>query len=169
MSQPVVDRGADLRDALGADIGWLLGQTLRSYMRMADGAAQDLPGGMRGYQVLTAAANGCVSTQLSLARELGLDRTVMTHLIDGLEAAGLIQRTPVPGDRRAKQVAVTDAGRAEWQRVRDLLGRAEDHLLDPLSPDDRGAFRTLLRRVAGQQKLDVGAMCQMASEVREDC
>jgi len=38
-------------------------------------------------------------------------RTV-TQAIDSLEQAGLVTRLPVPGDRRAKLVQITDAGRA---------------------------------------------------------
>jgi len=38
-------------------------------------------------------------------------RTV-TQAIDSLEQAGLVARLPVPGDRRAKLVQITDAGRA---------------------------------------------------------
>src|SRR5689334_8615701 len=137
MTEPEAGTGARLRDALGTDLGWLLGQTLRGYLDLADRAGADLPGGMRGYLVLTAASRGCVATQLSLARQLGLDRTVMTHLIDELEAAGLIARVPATHDRRAKNVIVTDTGRAQWERVNALLQRAEEHVLAPLAPDDR--------------------------------
>lgn len=38
-------------------------------------------------------------------------RTV-TQAIDSLEQNGLVSRSPVPGDRRAKLVQITDAGRA---------------------------------------------------------
>jgi len=38
-------------------------------------------------------------------------RTV-TQAIDTLEQNGLVSRSPVPGDRRAKLVQITDAGRA---------------------------------------------------------
>jgi DNA-binding MarR family transcriptional regulator len=169
MSQPDTDQGAGLRVALGTDLGWLLGQTLRSYMRMADEAGKDIPGGMRGYQVLTVASNGCMSTQLGIARELGLDRTVMTHLVDDLEGAGLIQRTAVPGDRRAKQVTVTDAGRERYAQVRDLLIRAEDHLLRELSQDERHSLRSLLRQVAGHKDITVAGMCEVAEDLRRDC
>src|SRR5204862_8339718 len=47
------------------------------------------------------AAQGVVRTQLALAQHLGVDRTVMTYLIDDLEAAKLIERRPDPTDRRA--------------------------------------------------------------------
>jgi DNA-binding MarR family transcriptional regulator len=168
MTEPEAGAGARLRDALGTDLGWLLGQTLRGYMELAERAGADVPGGMRGYLVLTAASRGCVTTQLGLARQLGLDRTVMTHLIDELEAAGLIARVPSTHDRRAKNVTVTDAGRAQWERVGALLQRAEEHLLAPLTPEDRAGFRGHLQRLACQNRPGpaTGEMCRLANDVR---
>jgi DNA-binding MarR family transcriptional regulator len=60
--------------------------------------------------VLSAAAHGTVGSQLALALHLGVDRTVMTYLLDDLEAAGLIERRPDPADRRARQVVATRQG-----------------------------------------------------------
>ena len=71
-----------------------------------------MPGGPRGYQVLASAAVEGPRTQLALAQQLGLDRTVMTYLLDDLQKAGLVERRPDPADRRARRVVLTDAGRA---------------------------------------------------------
>jgi DNA-binding transcriptional MocR family regulator len=59
---------------------------------------------------LDAAAHGAVGSQLALAQHLGIDRTVMTYLLDDLEAAGLIERRPDPADRRARRVVATQLG-----------------------------------------------------------
>jgi DNA-binding MarR family transcriptional regulator len=50
-------------------------------------------------------------TPSALAEELLMSRAGMTKRLDRLEAAGLIERTPVPGDRRSFRVTLTDAGR----------------------------------------------------------
>lgn len=167
MCQLETGQGADLRDALGTDLGWLLGQTMRRYLRMTDRAGSHVPGGMRGYLVLTAAANGRVTTQLELARQLGLDRTVMTHLIDDLEAAGLIQRSPAPTDRRANQVMLTPAGRKQWEDTSGLLARAEEHLLAPLDEQGRETLRGLLRQLACHAPdASIGDVCSVADDLR---
>ena len=70
--------------ALAGDLGWGLGVVLRAYAKAAFTAVADLPGGPRGYQILSAAAQGAVSSQLALAQHLGVDRTVMTYLLDDL-------------------------------------------------------------------------------------
>jgi len=96
-----------------SDLGWALGTVTRSYLRTAAEAVADVPGGPRGYQVLSTAACGEASSQLAMAQRLGVDRTVMTYLLDDLEMAGLVERKPDPADRRARRARqrnhVTDA------------------------------------------------------------
>src|SRR5947208_13881354 len=79
-------------DALVEDLGWALGVVFRGYVAAATAALADLPGGSRGYQVIAAAARSEVGSQLALAHHLGIDRTVMTYMLDDLDAAGLIER-----------------------------------------------------------------------------
>src|SRR4051794_26943600 len=104
------DRPADIQDDLQSDLGWALGVVLRNYAKGAQTVIADVPGGPRGFQVLPSAVAGIVCTQLALANKLGIDRTVMTYLLDDLEKAGLIERQPDPADRRARRIVATDAG-----------------------------------------------------------
>jgi DNA-binding MarR family transcriptional regulator len=48
--------------------------------------------------------------QTALAEELGHAPRSVTQSIEALERAGLVERTPVPGDRRSKLVTLTPAG-----------------------------------------------------------
>lgn len=134
--------------ALGDDLGWALGTVLRAYRNAVGEVMADLPGGARGYQILTMAGCGLAGTQLALAGHLGVDRTVMTYLLDDMERAGLIERRCVPGDRRAKQIAPTPCGRAKAAELRQRLRCAEERVLHSLEPADRQRFRQLLRQVA---------------------
>jgi DNA-binding MarR family transcriptional regulator len=136
------------REALAADLGWGLGMVFRAYVTAAHDAIADLPGGPRGYQVLQAAARGAVVSQLALAQELGVDRTVMTYLLDDLEQAGLIQRAPHPTDRRARRVVATKRGSELLNGLADRLRAAEAHLLSPLDDKARDAFRAQIRLLA---------------------
>jgi len=47
-----------------------------------------------------------------LAADLGLSPHSITDIVDGLERLGMAERRPDPIDRRAKLVAITDAGQA---------------------------------------------------------
>src|SRR5689334_5348989 len=111
-----------------------------------------VPGGPRGFQVLTAAAQEEPVGQGALAQRLGIDRTVMTYLVDDLEAAGLVERRPDVKDRRNKQILATEYGEGLWADLQHRLGKAEDHVLEPLSDAERTRFRRLLRKLALRAK-----------------
>ena len=109
----------------------------------------EVPGGSRGYQVLAAAARDEHGSQLALAQHLGVDRTVMTYLLDSLVEAGLVERRPDPADRRARRIVATARGRVLLDGLGERLREAEDQVLAGLDgADDRRAFRTLLQRLA---------------------
>jgi DNA-binding MarR family transcriptional regulator len=145
------DEGGDApscADALVDDLGWGLGVVLRAYATAAHTAVADLPGGPRGYQILSAAAKGTVASQLALAQHLGVDRTVMTYLLDDLEAARLIERRPDPADRRARRIVATQLGTELLATLNDRLRAAEAHLLAPLDRETRETFRAQVRLLA---------------------
>ncbi len=157
-------------DVLDNDLGWTLGVVFRAYLRTANALLSQLPGGPRGYQVLAAAAREAPGGQGALAQRLGIDRTVMTYLVDDLEQAGLVERRPNPTDRRNKLIVATDHGRATWADTQRRLEHAEEHVLTPLEPADRSIFRALLRRLAGHaNQLDpVANTCQLVTELAAD-
>jgi DNA-binding MarR family transcriptional regulator len=136
------------RHGLDVDLGWALGVVFRAYAKASTAALCDVPGGPRGFQVLSAAAEDQHGTQLAVARKLGIDRTVMTYLLDDLEAAGLLQRTPDPNDRRARRLTVTPAGKQLLFDLGGRLGAVEEGLLDGLADDEQRALRSGLRRIA---------------------
>src|SRR6202046_5973915 len=76
-------------DRLADAPGWGLAGVFRAYVKAADAVTDGIPGGHRGYQVLVAAARDEPGSQAALAQRLGMDRTVMTYLLDDLEAAAL--------------------------------------------------------------------------------
>ncbi len=155
-------------DPFEDDLGWGLGVLFRAYLKAAERAVEGIPGGPRGYQVLTAAIREPVRNQGAIAAELGIDRTVLTYLIDDLERSGLVLRRPDPADRRSRLVCATEDGRIAWRRRRQAIGHVEAHLLGTLDPAEAAAFRALLRRVAdAAQRLDpVADLCQVVDEVR---
>jgi DNA-binding MarR family transcriptional regulator len=166
------DRGTACGGALSDDLGWALGVVFRAYAKAANVAFSELPGGPRGYQVLASAARGQPGSQLELARHLGVDRTVMTYLLDDLEKAGLIERRPDPQDRRARQIVATASGRERLDHLDQRMQAAERHVLAGLdSEEDRRAFRALLFQLAGQaDALDpVRDTCQAVADAGLPC
>ena len=135
-------------DRLADDLGWGLAVVFRAYVKAADAVTDGIPGGHRGYQVLVAAARDEPGSQAALAQRLGIDRTVMTYLLDDLEAADLVARQPDPLDRRSRRVAATEHGRQVLANLEARFCHAEQHLLAGLAPDAQPVFRALLRDLA---------------------
>ncbi|QNE22346.1 MarR family transcriptional regulator [Kribbella qitaiheensis] len=131
-----------------ADLGWALGVVFRRYAKRSGEALADVPGGPRGYQVLATAVGSGPKRQLDLAAQLGVDRTVMTYLLDDLEKAGVVERQPDPTDRRARLIVATEQGKETLCDLESRLGEAEEEVLGSLEDGERMIFRTLLQRVA---------------------
>jgi DNA-binding MarR family transcriptional regulator len=144
------------------------GSVIRGHVKAANAAFADVPGGPRGYQVLAAATRGEPESQLALAQHLGVDRTVMTYLLDDLEGAGLIERRPDPADRRARRIVATTRGRELLGDLDQRLRAAEQLVLAGLdTTEDRQTFRALLRQLATHANaLDpVRTACDVAQHV----
>jgi len=148
-----------------ADLGWSLGALLRGYLKLSSDALGDLPGGARGFQVLSIAGSGSCSNQAAIAESTGLDRTVLTYLIDDLEKAGLVVRTPDPNDRRSRRVTLTDAGTKRLDELTARMNQVEDHLLAGLPADDAAALRDIVVRAAHSLDSDPEGVCQTVDQV----
>lgn len=130
------------------DFGWTLGVLVRNYQNASTAAMGEFPHGVRGYQVLVAVVSGEQPKQLALAQHLGIDRTVMTYLVDDFVEAGLVERQLNPADRRARIVVATAAGLSMLTELQRQVAEAEESVLGALEAGEREVFRTLLRRVA---------------------
>ena len=77
-----------------------------------------------------------------LATDLGLSPHSITDIVDGLERLGMAERRPDPTDRRAKLVAITDAGEAGLDVANATREWLLKQIFGALSETDR---ETLLR------------------------
>jgi DNA-binding MarR family transcriptional regulator len=147
-----------------ADLGLALGAVLRRYVDAAHEVVAGLPGGPRGYQVLSTSELETCSNQATLAAGLGIDRTVMTYLVDDLERAGLVERQPDPADRRARRVVLLPKGREVLADTSHRLEQVEREVLGGLSDEEADTFRALLARVADGVPTDPGLCTEAAPE-----
>jgi MarR family transcriptional regulator for hemolysin len=149
-----VGKTAPTGTARQEDLGWALGVLLRSYRETLPPSLGTFPHGARGYQTLCEVVRGQQPSQLALANHLGIDRTVMTYLIDDLVAAGLVERQANPADRRQRQIVATPRGRKAIVTLCAQVAAAEDAILGALEDDEREVFRRLLTKAAVGGKLD---------------
>ena len=75
----------------------------------------------------------------------------MVVTIDELERAGLAERRPSPTDRRARIVAVTDAGREKVAQADEIVARIYADVLGSLPDGQRDAFMDGLSRLVGER------------------
>lgn len=133
---------------LGANLGWSLGMVLRRWQERVEESLGEMPHGSRGYHILSVVVHEDVPTQGALAARLAIDRSVLTYLIDDLEAAGLIERQLDRRDRRARRVVATDRGRQVLADAERRVAHAEEHVLAGLPEEQRRMFREAADRAA---------------------
>ncbi len=76
-----------------------------------------------------------------LAHCFGVEKAALTGLVDRVERRGLAKRTPVPDDRRALHVTLTDAGRRAATAFHLEVTTELGQLLSALDPQDRDDFQ----------------------------
>jgi DNA-binding MarR family transcriptional regulator len=87
-------------------------------------------------------------TMNELAGLLWLDKSTASRVADGLEAAGLVRRTPHPTDGRSILLEPTRTGRGLHQRIVTDLIAGEKALLEDFAPEVRQAATRLIARLA---------------------
>nr|WP_244610372.1 MarR family transcriptional regulator [Microvirga pakistanensis] len=90
-------------------------------------------------------------TQTELADALEIEGPTLVPLLDGLEKQGLIERQPVEGDRRAKQIVLTPAGQDQAAHVNELAKAFRSDVLKDVGEDDLKAairvFQAMARNI----------------------
>jgi DNA-binding MarR family transcriptional regulator len=84
-------------------------------------------------------------SQVEAAGRLGVDRTTMVSLIDGLEDHGLAERRRSPQDRRKNIVELTAAGRDCLRQGEKARRAAERRFLAPLDEETAASLVRALR------------------------
>lgn len=129
---------------------WELGQRLRDHMMSAT-AAVGLPG--PATMALRALDPEIPRPMNELAGALHCDRSNVTGIADQLEARGLVRRQPSPGDRRVKELVVTEEGRA----VRDRFVRELERVplrIEALDEEEQATLIDLLSRLLDASPCD---------------
>lgn len=101
---------------------------------------------VKPHAVLVLLADEGSMTQRELGGRLGIDRTTVVAVVDGLEQKNLVERRRSPADRRAYLLTLTPSGEDARQRGQRLVAAAERELLDALDESERRKLTELLAR-----------------------
>ncbi|MEU4311563.1 MarR family transcriptional regulator [Nocardia sp. NPDC024068] len=95
-------------------------------------------------EILRALAPGTAVAPGELAEQLGLSRSTISNLLAGMEASGLVERRPHPGDGRRVEVVRTDRARDLFDRFDLAAGTLVTDAAAALTPGDRAALAAAL-------------------------
>ncbi len=135
--------------SLGVNLGWALATLLRLYQKQVDTVLESLPGGARAFMILALVERETCHSQAAIADRLGLDKTNLTYLVDGLEKADLVARRTDPEDRRSRHINLTPKGAETLGVLTKAVAQVEAQVLSRLGHEDAVAFQSLLTRAAG--------------------
>lgn len=90
-----------------------------------------------------------VRNQKELAEELEIETPTMVRLLDGLESQGFIERRAASGDRRAKEIHITEAGDELVKQVDDLAMKLRAELLSGIDGSELERATAVLSIVNG--------------------
>jgi MarR family transcriptional regulator, transcriptional regulator for hemolysin len=133
-------------------IGRQLNVAARATRALLDAVLADAGTTFSSWMVLAALHNRGPAIQKDLARSLDMIGPSVVERIDALERAGLVTRSPVPDDRRAMLIEMTDDGRALFARLHTVMQQTEAALTEGLDPRDLDTVRRLLDLIAARAK-----------------
>ena len=85
--------------------------------------------------------------QSSLARALGFDKVTVLRVLRGLEARGLVERTPSPASRRNLSIVLSSQGLGLLERAQRPAELAYERLMAPLDAAQREQLVALLQQL----------------------
>lgn len=133
------------------DTGYYVTLAARAFKRVAEARMRPLGLGVAHMPVLIALSENGALTQRDIAQRTHIEQPTAAALLQRMEAAGWIERSPDPRDRRASRISLSATARAvlpkalrlrqdsiaaataglsaaEVEQLQDLLGRVLDNL-----------------------------------------
>ena len=86
-------------------------------------------------------------TQKELAEELEIETPTLVRVLDGMARQDLINRTEDANDRRAKRIAMTEAGKLAFDRMHVLAAGLREEIADQVSEADIEIALSVVRRL----------------------
>ncbi|GLQ12169.1 MarR family transcriptional regulator [Devosia yakushimensis] len=97
--------------------------------------------------IMFALADGGALTQKALAQRAAVEQPTMAATLNRMERDGFIARRPDPADKRSALISLTGTAMALVPEVERVVTTINALALDPLDPDERAQYLTLVRRI----------------------
>jgi MarR family transcriptional regulator for hemolysin len=129
-------------------IGMTLNRAARVVSRAFDEALTEAGGSLPVWLVLLNLQTEPTSTQRSLAAALGLREPTLSHHLAAMESDGLVTRRRDDTNRRVQVVALTDAGLAQFRRLRKTAVVFDQRLRRGIDDADLALVNDVLVRLS---------------------
>jgi DNA-binding MarR family transcriptional regulator len=136
-------QGAPGAEPLSEDF-WSVARKLRSTSREALAPWDITPSHLRALRVLSDEGPMRLSV---LADRLRIAPRSATEVVDALEAGGLAERRPDPGDRRAVLVEMTERAAGVLAAIKAARGAETERFFGRLSDAERADLARILRKL----------------------
>jgi DNA-binding MarR family transcriptional regulator len=126
---------------------WLLTQSAAQAHRIV--TESFAAGGARAYhfRLLASLVEFGPASQADLGRRSSIDRSDVVAALNELEADGYVERSADPADGRRNVITITTAGKRQYRRLTNLVGKAQEEIFAPLSATDRTRLTTILGKL----------------------
>jgi MarR family transcriptional regulator for hemolysin len=132
----------------------LIGGVAKELSRAFDDVLVAAGGSSPTWQVLRALSTGDHRTQAELAAAIGVRQPTLTHHLDALERAGLVNREREAANRRVQRVTVTESGEQLFLRLRRAAASFDGRLRAGLDDGDVAQLRRLLGQLTENARPD---------------
>lgn len=103
------------------------------------------------FSILTIVGENPGLSQMALSQVLGVVRSALVPMLDGLESRDLLERTPSKTDRRSHALYLTREGKALLERAEALVREHEQRLMKKIGPTDHKQLLQILSVFADRQ------------------
>ena len=126
---------------------WLLTQSAAQAHRIV--TESFAAGGARAYhfRLLATLVEFGPASQATLGRRSSIDRSDVVAALNELETEGYVERSPDPADGRRNIITITTAGKRQYRRLTNLVGKAQEEIFAPLSATDRTRLSSILGKL----------------------
>jgi MarR family transcriptional regulator, transcriptional regulator for hemolysin len=128
-------------------IGLQVSRTAKLLSRAFDDALVAAGGSLPMWLVLVSLKAQPHGMQRDLASAVGIEGPTLTHHLNRMETAGLLQRSRDPDNRRVHRVELTAEGEAMFHRLRQAVMTFDRRLRDGISAEELAALSAVLERL----------------------
>lgn len=134
------------RDSIGQELDLHVIRVLKKFTdTLFDRLRRDIDGhglSAETFQILELLYNKGPHTVQRISEIFAIPSGSITYVVDKLEKKGLVERQPIPGDRRKVNIALTRQGQGEFA---DVFPKHLETIADCLSPATEEEKRELIR------------------------